>query len=351
MSYTVSGIDISAYDPFINWQKVKAQNIQFVIIKSTEGTNYFNPNFNDQWAGAKSVGILRGSYHYLRAQVDGAQQADYFLSKVNMKESELPPFLDIEGTNNQNAANNDFVNNAYKWLQRVEQLTGRRPIVYSTANFLSTKVSLGGKAPTWAANYQTWLAQYFYSYSANGQPTDAAGWGNWLFWQYSGDHDTLDGIYQDAAMTQKVQVDLDVYRYSINDLYKLANLTPPVTPPGPVPPTPPNPVPPTPPQPKTYTVQAGDTLPSIASSTQVVLNDLLAANPQLIRAGMQLNLPASANVPQPPAAPVTYTIRPGDNLTRVAAQFGVTVDAIVKFNNIANPDQISVGQVIKIPPK
>src|ERR1041385_6388502 len=208
MSY-VHGVDISPYDPFINWQKVKAQNIQFAIIKATEGVNYFSPNFNDQWAGAKSVGILRGSYHYLRAQMDGNQQADFFLSKVNISESDLPPFLDIEGKFNETASNNEFVNNAYKWLQRVEQVTGRRPIVYSTSRFLTSKLSINGKAPSWAIKYQTCLAQYFYSYSAEagGKPDEAAGWGNWIFWQYSGDHDTLDGIYQDAAMTQKVKVD------------------------------------------------------------------------------------------------------------------------------------------------
>jgi GH25 family lysozyme M1 (1,4-beta-N-acetylmuramidase)/LysM repeat protein len=342
MSY-VRGIDISAYDPYIDWQKVRAQGIRFAIIKATEGTHYSQPYFSQQWVGAKSVGVLRGAYHYLRAQVDGAKQADFFLSKLNFQESDFPAFLDIEGKFNETATNNDFINNTQKWLQRVEEATGRRPIVYSTARFLTSKLSLNGKAPAWASKYQTWIAQYFYSYSAEGggKPDEAAGWGNWIFWQYSGDHDTLDGVYKDAAMTQKVFVDLDVYRYSLDELYKLARAAPPAEDVVAAP--------------AAYTIKAGDTLHSIANSNQLSLDDLIRANPQLIREGLQINLPGSGNEgpanPPPPPATLTYTVRPGDTLIGIALRFGVAVDALIRLNDIANPDLISVGQALKIPPK
>ncbi|KAK2957591.1 putative LysM domain containing protein [Blattamonas nauphoetae] len=44
-----------------------------------------------------------------------------------------------------------------------------------------------------------------------------------------------------------------------------------------------------------------------------------------------------------------YTIAKGDTLTSIAKKFGTTVAAIVRLNNIADPNKISVGQVIKIP--
>jgi LysM repeat protein len=47
----------------------------------------------------------------------------------------------------------------------------------------------------------------------------------------------------------------------------------------------------------------------------------------------------------------TYTVKSGDTLSKIAKQFGVTVDALVKANNIANPNLIKLGQVLKIPPK
>jgi stage VI sporulation protein D len=45
----------------------------------------------------------------------------------------------------------------------------------------------------------------------------------------------------------------------------------------------------------------------------------------------------------------TYTVQSGDTLSKIAKRFGVTVDAIVKANNIANPNLIKAGQVLKIP--
>ncbi len=48
-------------------------------------------------------------------------------------------------------------------------------------------------------------------------------------------------------------------------------------------------------------------------------------------------------------APVTYTIRSGDTLTRIAQQFGVTVEALQKANNITDPAGLEVGQELVIP--
>ncbi len=47
--------------------------------------------------------------------------------------------------------------------------------------------------------------------------------------------------------------------------------------------------------------------------------------------------------------PQTYTIQRGDTLSKIAKQFGVSVDAIAKANNIANPSLIKPGQVLTIP--
>lgn len=47
-------------------------------------------------------------------------------------------------------------------------------------------------------------------------------------------------------------------------------------------------------------------------------------------------------------ANVTYTVVKGDNLTKIAAKYNTTVSALVKLNNIKNPDYIVVGQVLII---
>jgi len=48
--------------------------------------------------------------------------------------------------------------------------------------------------------------------------------------------------------------------------------------------------------------------------------------------------------------PLTYSVRPGDTLTRLAKQFRVSVSTIVSANHLANPDRLTAGQVLVIPP-
>jgi LysM repeat protein len=45
-----------------------------------------------------------------------------------------------------------------------------------------------------------------------------------------------------------------------------------------------------------------------------------------------------------------YTVQRGDILAVIAAERGVTVDAIVELNDLASPDAIQAGQVLEIPP-
>ncbi len=45
----------------------------------------------------------------------------------------------------------------------------------------------------------------------------------------------------------------------------------------------------------------------------------------------------------------TYTIQAGDTLAEIAAAYGVSVDALADANGITNPDQIEVGQILRIP--
>lgn len=60
----------------------------------------------------------------------------------------------------------------------------------------------------------------------------------------------------------------------------------------------------------------------------------------------------SAPAPTAPPTPVpqrTYVVQEGDTLGSIAQQFGVTVEAIQAANQIDDPNQITVGQVLVIP--
>lgn len=96
-----------------------------------------------------------------------------------------------------------------------------------------------------------------------------------------------------------------------------------------------------------YVIQPGDTLFSIAQRFGVTLNDLIALNqfpnPEQLVVGQAIL------IPQPPRAPLVYTVAPGDTLFQLATLFNTTVAAIAAANNITNPNQIFVGQRLTIP--
>lgn len=59
--------------------------------------------------------------------------------------------------------------------------------------------------------------------------------------------------------------------------------------------------------------------------------------------------PAASPSPQASAAARTYVVQRGDTLSSIARQFGTSVDAIAAANGITNPSLIGVGQVLVIP--
>lgn len=107
----------------------------------------------------------------------------------------------------------------------------------------------------------------------------------------------------------------------------------------------------------TYTVQPGDTLSAIAARYGTTYQNLAAingiANPNLISVGQVLQLNGSAPAaPTPaPAAPAgnTYTVVSGDTLSGIAQRYGTNYQTLAALNGIANPNVISVGQVLRLP--
>ena len=64
------------------------------------------------------------------------------------------------------------------------------------------------------------------------------------------------------------------------------------------------------------------------------------------------NTPAAAdNAPSPSdnSQPATVTLNRGDNLTRIAAQYGTTIDAILAANGLPDANRIYAGQTLVIP--
>jgi len=128
--------------------------------------------------------------------------------------------------------------------------------------------------------------------------------------------------------------------------------------------------------PPTYTVQSGDNLFRIALKFNLTVAQLASANgitnPEFIVVGTVLKIPgcggAAANPTPKPASTsggakpqagdtvasngdILHTVKSGENLYRIALAYGLSWQAVATYNGITAPDQIVVGQVIRIPTK
>ena len=95
-------------------------------------------------------------------------------------------------------------------------------------------------------------------------------------------------------------------------------------------------------------MQAGDTLSGIAAKLGVAtsaISGYRSGNPNLIYPGEVLTVKKSGGT-APTAR--TYTVQSGDNLSSIAARYGTTYQALAAKNGISNPNLIYPGQVLKI---
>ncbi|CUS26467.1 extracellular protein, gamma-D-glutamate-meso-diaminopimelate muropeptidase [Paucilactobacillus oligofermentans DSM 15707 = LMG 22743] len=121
----------------------------------------------------------------------------------------------------------------------------------------------------------------------------------------------------------------------------------------------------------TITVKAGDTIWDFAQKYGVSVSDIEASNSgikkvnssiDLIYAGQTLNIAAGSTTAPVSTAAVTstavatssestdgsYTVKSGDSISNIAAQYGISADVLVANNNIENSNLIYVGQVLNV---
>ena len=95
-----------------------------------------------------------------------------------------------------------------------------------------------------------------------------------------------------------------------------------------------------------YVVKKHDSLSKIANMYGCTVDDILLLNPQitnpnLIRVGQKITIPTYAKT-------VTYTVKPGDSLSKIGNKYGVSYKTLAAINNIKPPYTIYPGQTIII---
>ncbi|KAI6013974.1 glycoside hydrolase family 25 protein [Pisolithus microcarpus] len=184
------GIDVSDYQPDIDWTTVVDNGISFVYIKATEGTSYISPTFSSQYTGATDAGLIHGGYHFAHPdESDGETQANYFLAHGGGWSADgitLPGALDIE--HNPNGAE-CYGLTAPRWLHglRISPIHTKLPLADWWSTCTGNSALFANDNPLWIADWSSTLGAL------------PAGWAYTSFWQYAdsgpnpGDADPWNG--------------------------------------------------------------------------------------------------------------------------------------------------------------
>lgn len=104
-----------------------------------------------------------------------------------------------------------------------------------------------------------------------------------------------------------------------------------------------------------YTVKTGDTLSKIATRYGTTVQEIVSinniANPNLIYQGQVLRILTKSTIEGSETrgtGSITYTVQRGNTLSQIARAYGVTISHLVELNNIQNPNLIYPGQKLRI---
>jgi len=205
------GIDTSVWDGNITqdgWNQVYAAGYVFCFQKATQGVSITDSTFYNNMERGRNAGLLMGCYHFADPANNSAiAEADYFLAAASAYcgGGYLPPVLDIEwgGEVLGKTALSQWANT---WMDRVEGLTGVKPIIYCNPNYAINYLD------STVTDHMAWIAQYFVNPNPQtGNPTTGV-FPTWTFWQYS-DDGVVPGI--------SAAVDMDVFNGTLAQLQAL----------------------------------------------------------------------------------------------------------------------------------
>lgn len=131
------GIDVSHHQGRIEWSRVAADGISFTYIKATEGGDFIDPRFRENWHAAAAAGLARGAYHFFRLCTPGEVQARHFLGILPPDPDALPPAVDLELSGNcaRRPDPTSLRRELANFLALVEEDTGQTTIVYVGDDF------------------------------------------------------------------------------------------------------------------------------------------------------------------------------------------------------------------------
>ena len=203
---SLEGIDISSFSGDIDWKKVKAAGVDFVMVRvggrgyGESGGLYADERAVEYIKGAQAVGIKAGGYFFSQAinNAEAIEEADYAHEILGDTKLDFPLAFDWEIIGDETARTDAVTSTqatecAVAFCERVKEL-GYKPMVYSAPREFYFKYDM-----TRLADYGIWLVEYAY------EPTF---YYEFSMWQYS-ETGTVDGI--------DTNVDLNICFCSVTD--------------------------------------------------------------------------------------------------------------------------------------
>lgn len=307
----LKGIDIS------HWQKgidLGAIDVDFVIIKATEGNGYTDVMCDTFYQKAKSLGKKLGVYHFARPDLGNTAEAeaDWFIKETSGYHKEAMLVLDWESGDLTNVAW------AKAWLDRVYSKTGVKPVIYMSASVMHSA--------DWSsvanADYGLWVANYG---TNDGTAQESVFdryplkyWSFYALWQYTS-KGRLNGY--------NGNLDLNYFSGDTTAWDKYAGGSPSSSKPS-------NPV-----ETKSTDDLAREVIAGKYGNGEARKNAL---------GGRYDEVQARVNEILGINQVEYYIVQSGDNLTKIANRYGTTVNQLVAWNNIANANLIYPGQKLRV---
>lgn len=167
------GVDISKYQPNVDFNKVKAAGYSFVIIKAGHGKyeTQIDPYFEKHYAAAKKAGLQVGAYWYAYAKTvdDAKKEADVFIKALSGKQFEMPVWYDIEERDTFNTGKTNVSNIATTFCNALEAAG------YFCGIYGGQELAEKYLTDSIRSRYAFWLAQYLK------QPKYKGAYGMWQY--------------------------------------------------------------------------------------------------------------------------------------------------------------------------
>lgn len=152
------GIDISHWNDIHGFNSL--HNVDFIILKATEGITYIDSTFRSRIRSILSSGVRIGVYHYFNEDSPEEQAIHFFdtLKEMDVEKSVLP-FVDFEETHNtSNFIDLDMgARNLLLFMDKYKALSGAYPHLYMSESVAKNKAFSEIASKT---NCKLWIAKW-----------------------------------------------------------------------------------------------------------------------------------------------------------------------------------------------